>query len=97
MSINPRQYGRLAMFYLEEAVLIVLTDNYEEGFGIGAADIGHKSGIYRDPGVIKMNDAIVSGVLNSLHESGRVEQALQENGRGGWKLSKTEYERRKDD
>lgn len=97
MSISPRQYGRMAMFYLEEAVLIVLTENYDEGFGVGAADIGQRTGIYRDPGIAQMNDAIVTGVLNSLNEEGRVERALQENGRGGWKLTASEYNRRRED
>lgn len=97
MSISPRQYGRMAMFYLEEAVLVVLADNYDEGYGIGAADIGQRTGIYREPGIAQMNDAIVTGVLNSLNEEGRVVRAPQANGRGGWKLTASEYNRRRED
>ena len=44
-----------------------------------------------------MNDAIVTGLLSQLHERGRVEQAKQENRRGGWRFTEREYERRRDD
>lgn len=98
MSIRPRQYGRMGMFYLEEAVLDILCEHYPEGFGIGAAEISKRAGIYRDRGPSDiMNDAIVTGVLNSLHEQGKVERVPQEEGRGGWRLTEAEYNRRRED
>lgn len=97
MSTRPRQMARIGEFYLAEAVLDVLCVAYPEGYGLGAADIGRRASIYRDQGIIQMNDAIVSGLLNLLHEQGKVQQAQQHNGRGGWKLTDEEYERRRDD
>ena len=97
MSIRPKQLSRIGEFHLQEAVLDVLCDAHPEGFGIGAAEISRRTGIYRDPGIVHMNDAIVTGLLNQLHEEGKVEQAVQANGRGGWRLTEREYERRRDD
>ena len=99
MSIQPKQYGRMGMFYLEEAVLDILGDHYPEGGGLGAAEISRRAGIYRDRGVSDMmNDAIVTGVLNSLHEQGKVARHEQtEIGRGGWRLTQIEYNRRRED
>lgn len=97
MSIRPRQLTRMGEFHLQEAVLDVLCNAYPEGFGLGAAEISRRAGIYREPGVVQMNDAIAHGFLNQLYDQGRVEQADQENGRGGWRLTAKEYERRRDD
>ena len=97
MSIRPRQLSRIGEFHLQEALLDVLCDAYPEGFGVGAAEISRRAGIYREPGVMNMNDAIVHGLLNQLNDQGKVERAGQENGRGGWKLTEEEYERRCDD
>lgn len=98
MSIRPRQLSRMGEFYLKEAVLDILCEHYPEGYGIGAADISKRAGIYRDRGVENiLNDAIVWGLLNSLHEEGKVERMEQESGRGGWKLTQSEYNRRRDD
>jgi hypothetical protein len=88
----------MGTFYLQEAVLDVLYEQYEEGYGLGAADISRRAGIYRDRGPSDiMNDAIVHGVLNSLEEQKKVERVAQEGGRGGWRLTKEEYERRRTD
>ena len=98
MSIRPRQLSRMGEFYLKEAVLDILQEHYPEGYGIGAADISRRAGIYRERGPSDiMNDAIVTGILNSLHDDGKVERIEQEGGRGGWRLTAREYERRKDD
>ncbi len=97
MSIRPKQLSRIGEFHLQEAVLDVLCNAHPEGYGVGAADIGRRAGIYRDPGVMNMNDAIVHGLLNQLHEQGKVERAPQQGGRGGWRLTDKEYERRRDD
>lgn len=94
MTITAKQLARIGVFYLHEAVLDVLCDHYHDKHGLGAADIGRVAGIYRG---VRMNDAIVSGCLNQLEKLGKVEQALQKNGRGGWRLSKEEYGRRGDD
>lgn len=97
MSIRPKQLSRIGEFHLQEAVLDVLCNAHPEGYGIGAADISRRAGIYRDPGVMNMNDAIIHGLLNQLHEQGKVERAHQQGGRGGWRLTDKEYERRRDD
>jgi len=88
----------MGMFYLQETVLDILLEHYLEGYGIGGADISRRGGIYGDRGADDMmNDAIVMGVLNALHEQGKVERAEQERGRGGWRLTEAEYNRRRDD
>jgi len=98
MSIRPRQLSRMGTFYLQEAVLDILQEHYPEGYGIGAADISKRAGIYRERGPSDiMNDAIVTGILNSLHEEGKVERIEQEKGRGGWRLTEREFNRRRDD
>lgn len=98
MSIRPRQLSRMGTFYLQEAVMDILYEHYPEGYGVGAADISKRAGIYRDRGPSDiMNDAIVTGILNSLYEEGKVERIEQEGGRGGWRLTKSQYNRRRDD
>ena len=98
MSIRPRQLSRMGMFYLQEAVLDILCEHYLEGYGLGPADISRRAGIYRERGIADvLNDAIVWGLLNSLHEQNKVERFEQSGGRGGWRLTEAEYNRRKDD
>ncbi len=97
MTIGPRQLSRIGEFHLLEAVLDVLCAAYPEGHGLGAAEIGRRAGIYRDPGIVQMNDAIVHGILNQAHEQGKVERKNQEKGRPGWMITEAEYERRRDD
>jgi len=72
---------------------VVLINDYI----MGASDISQRAGIYREAGVVHMNDAIVTGLLNKLYKAKRVEKCNQDNGRGGWKLTDAEFERRKDD
>ena len=95
--IRPKQMVRVGAFYMHEAILDLLYENYLEGTGLGASEIGKRLGIYRDAGVVHMNDAIVTGFLNELYEEKRVIQKKQSNGKGGWTLSPKEYETRKDD
>lgn len=98
MSIRPRQLSRMGTFYLQEAVLDILLEHYPEGHGVGPAHISRRAGIYRSRGPSDiMNDAIVIGILNSLHGERRVERIEQENGRGGWRLTDSEFERRSDE
>ena len=61
-----------------------LCEHYLVGYGIGAADTSIRAGISRerDPSDI-IHDAIVTGVLDSLHEENKVKRILQESGRGG--------------
>lgn len=98
MSIRPRQLSRIGMFYLQEAVLDVLYAHYLVTHGLGPAEISKRADIYRERGVKNtLNDAIVWGLLNSLHAQGKVRQAKQKDGKGGWKLTDAEYSRRKED
>ena len=97
MSIRPKQLARIGEFYLREALLDVLCDAFPEGYGVGAAELSRRTGIYREPAIINMNDAIVHGLLNQAYSQGKVERAEQRNGKGGWKLTDGEYERRRDD
>jgi len=98
MSIRPRQLSRMGTFYLQEAVLDVLYKHHSESYGVGAAEIGKIADIYRRRGPSNiMNDAIVTGILNSLHEEGKVERVRHKGRRGGWRLTKQEFNRRRDD
>lgn len=100
-GIRPKQLSRLGEFHLEEAVLDVLLDTAYEEECIGAAEISRRAGIFRegDGGnpIASMNDAIVTGLLIKLYRAGKVEQCEQEGGRGGWKLTDAEFDRRRDD
>lgn len=98
MSIRPKQLTRIGEFHLQEALLDVLCDAYPEGYGLGAAEISRRTGIYRERGpAMNMNDAIVHGLLNQAHHQGKVERRAQPNDKGGWILTTEEYERRRDD
>ena len=97
MTIRPKQLARIGEFHLEEAVLDVLCDNQPEGYGLGAAEISRRTGIYRSAGVVGLNDAIVHGLLNQLFEQRKVIKQKQMNNRGGWALSDSEYQRRRED
>ncbi len=98
MSIRPKQMARLGQFYLQEAVLDVLYENYLDNPCLGPAEISKQAGIYRDRGAYNiMNDAIVQGILNTLSEQDKVERCTQTCGQGGWKLTQKEYDLRKDD
>lgn len=102
-GIRPKQHARMGMFHLEEAILDVLLDAKHEGDCIGAAEIGKRTGIFRDrgEGIVGekgiLNDAIVHGVLIKLTTERRVERCTQPNDRGGWELTSSEFEMRRDD
>lgn len=78
---------------MREAILDVLLEHYAEGVGLGAAAISQRTGTYRDQ---PMNDAIVTGFLFEM-EGAQVERIPQEQGKGGWRLTEAEYQRRRDD
>lgn len=92
MSIRPKQLARMGEFHLEEAILDVLLNMYPEETSIGNAELSRRAGIFRETGVSGMNDAIVVGMCNKLEAQGKLEKVPK-----GWKLSKAEYERRRDD
>ena len=98
-GIRPKQHARIGMFHLEEAVLDVLLEAAYEEKCWGASMISKRAGIFRDRGAVNMiNDAIVHGVLVKLSEEGRVERCEQSRNRGGgWLLTRSEFERRRDD
>lgn len=97
MSIRPRQLARLGEFHLIEAVLDVLCEAYPNGYGIGAAEISKRTGIFRERGVVGLNDSIVHGLINQLFDQKKITKASQRNGKSGWILTEKEYERRRDD
>ncbi len=103
VGIRPRQMARLGEFHLEEAILDVLLDAQHGNECIGAAEISRRAGIFREGGggggnVAAMNDAIVTGMLIKLFNANKVERCEQTpGGRGGWKLTDAEFERRRDD
>ena len=98
MSIRPKQFARMGLFHLEEAVLDVLLETRYEHECIGPAEISRRSGIYRDRGDLDvMNDAIVWGILNKLHSEGKVKRCTQPNNRGGFELTDQEFNQRRDD
>jgi hypothetical protein len=92
--IRPRQLARIGSFHLQEAILDVLCEHYLEGYGLGAAEISRRLGVYRFQ---PMNDAIVTGFLFELELQKKTERIEQEDGKGGWHLTTVEYERRRDD
>lgn len=79
--------------FLKEAILQCLLKKYGSGYGVGAAEIGRITGIFRKGGT--MNDAIVTGCMYMLQQEKRVERCAQKNGSNGWTLTKKEYTLRK--
>ena len=98
-GIRPKQYARMGMFHLEEAVLDVLLEAKLNGKCIGPAEISRRAGIFRERGIANiMNDAIATGILVKLHDEGRVERCPQTTAnRGGWELTAKEFSLRRDD
>ena len=95
-DMKPKEFAKMGEFYLEKAILDVLLDMKYRNQCIGAAEISRKSGIYREPGEIGLNDAIVSGMLNKLYDEQKVNRCpLGE--KKGWELTDEEFSKRKDD
>ena len=89
--MTPKQFARIGVFHLEEAILEVLFQADSEY--VRAADITRDIGIksFDNP------DWIVAILLGKLEEDGRVESRRSERGtRTGWKLTVREYNRRAD-
>ena len=97
-GFRPKQHARMGMFHLEEAVLDVLLEAKHEDECLGAAEISKRAGIFRERGTENiMNDAIATGLLVKLASERRVARCKQENDRGGWELTNTEFTARRDD
>ncbi len=87
--MDPKEWARLGYFHLQQAILQLLEENYPDC--IGAAAIGKGIGVFRKAGKAGMNDAIVTGILNSLAEENKAERCEQTNKKGGWRMTKDEY------
>ena len=78
---NPKQLGRIGIFYIEEAILEVLFQAMEaqDDACVRAVDIDRRIGMYH------------ATVLKKLEAEGRVEQSRE---RGPWRLTEAEYQER---
>ena len=71
--IHPKQMARLGEFYLEEAVLDVLSAaGQKQEKGVKAAEIGRRAGIFGENATPAFGNAIVSGILAKLFKQGRI-------------------------
>ena len=89
---NPKQLGRIGIFYIEEAILEVLFEAMEaqpEDPFLRAVDVARKIGV--EHGTNEKN-WLVSDILYKLRAEGRVEQREV---RGPWKLTEAEYQKRR--
>lgn len=68
VPVLEQRFGHRGVAMLRIAVLEVLYEARKNGECIGAAEIGRRAGIFREPGLAQKqgNDYIVWGVLNSL-------------------------------
>lgn len=89
---DPKQSAKDSTFHGHQAILDVLFKAYPKGYGLGAADISKQCGFYREQ---PLNDGIVQGFLNELEQQKKVENSEQLNGKGGWRLTTSEYDSRK--
>jgi len=84
--MNNNILVKISEILLEEAVLDTLYRDYLKNknnyIGLGASDIGNEIGVYGKKGVVGMNDAIVTGILNKLDAKKCVEHS-----QGKWKLT----------
>ena len=86
---NPKQLGRIGIFYLEEAVLDVISQN--KGDYVRAVEISKSMGFSTWD-----NGWIVKRILDKLEEEGRVEARRTKKGSAtGWKLTEAEYQKRR--
>ena len=100
MTIPPleKRHGHRGVAHLRVAVLEVLYAAKKSGECIGAAEIGNRAGIFREPGYAQKggNDFIVSGVLNSLAKDGLLDKCSQNNNGklDGWELTVSAFAQR---
>ena len=92
-GFQPKQYARIGIFLLEEAILDVLLDAQRKNECLGPTAISKKLGIFRfqenHRGYIAYN------ILQKLEDEGRVER--HPSVRGGWQLTQEEFVNRYDD
>lgn len=103
MAIPPiaKRHGHRGVAHLRVAALEVLYEAYKEDECLGAAEIGRRAGIFREPGYASKqgNDHIVWGILNSLVKDDLVTKCVQritKTGKKikGWKLTDDTFEQR---
>ncbi|MDE2815414.1 MAG: hypothetical protein OXK81_01785 [Chloroflexota bacterium] len=91
--MKAEEHAKVGVYHLEKAILIVLQEakrNNEECIGPGK--ISERAGIFRvrTENFKSMSDAITTGILSKLLDAGKAERCTQNNGRGGWRLTKGE-------
>lgn len=91
-----KRHGRKGVAHLRVAVLEVLYNAKKNGECLGAAEIGRRADIFREPGYATKqgNDHIVWGILNSLVKDNLLEKCVQKNDRPGWELTETAFRQR---
>ncbi len=98
MSVPPlaKRHGHRGVAHLRVAVLEVLYEAAKKQECIGAAEIGGRAGIFREPRYARKqgNDDIVWGVLSSLVKDGLLDKCVQTNNRNGWKLTGRAFDQR---
>lgn len=85
--IDVRKWAHRYNMLGRATVFEFLYQNPERGWG--PADIGKRTGIFREAGLVKKsgNDDQVWGILGGLQKAGRIKQMTQPNGKGGWQLT----------
>jgi len=91
-----QRHGHRGVAHLRVAVLEVLYHARKSRECIGAAEIGRRAGIFREPGYAQAqgNDSIVWGVLNSLVKDNLLDKCQQKNGKAGWQLTDSAFSQR---
>lgn len=93
--MRPKQTQRISTFHAHESILDTLLEVYNDCRRLGASEISHRTGFYRNQ---PMNDAIVTGFLFELEKMGKVvRHPKNEGGDGKWSLSEEEYQKRRED
>lgn len=102
MSLPPlaKRHGHRGVAHLRVAVLEVLYAAKKNDECLGAAEIGRRAGIFREPGYASKqgNDQIVWGVLNSLVKDSLLTKCPQDKSNpeklDGWMLTEEMFEKR---
>ncbi len=91
---SPKQLTRIGIFYLEEAILDVLSEARHQGRDfISKADIEREVGIYQR---WENSQFLCASILNKLEGDARIKTRQSETGRTrtGWQIEETEYNQR---
>ena len=92
-GFHPKQYARMGIFLLEEAILDVLLEAQLKNECLGPTAISKKIGIFRSQD--NHRGYIAYNILQKLEDEGRVERCPSV--RGGWQLTRAEFTDRHDD